>query len=171
MATKNYNAWIKAARRAAKRTAGLAAPSKRKALERAQARVAKAQAAVGKANVRLGKAKLAEARAAMRAAGRELKAIEKSGNLTMIDARKAYRKMSDRLGRPLKGVDVAKHPRIFRESMARRKRQKKQKPPGGGGGGEIKIKRIESIDDFLLLHPLDLIGGEVEYVSQAEYRK
>ena len=68
-------------------------------------------------------------------------------------------------------VDVAKHPRIFRESMARRKRQKKQKPPGGGGGGEIKIKRLESIDDFLLLHPLDLIGGEVEYVSQAEYRK
>ena len=45
------------------------------------------------------------------------KAASKTGGLSLPAARKAYKKMSARVGRPLKGIDVKKHPRIFKESI------------------------------------------------------
>lgn len=45
------------------------------------------------------------------------KAAKKTGGLSLPAARKAYKKMAARVGRPLKGVDVSKHPRIFKDSL------------------------------------------------------
>lgn len=47
-----------------------------------------------------------------------LKAARKrDGGLSLPAARKVYKKVAARLGRSPKGVDVKKHPRIFRESL------------------------------------------------------
>lgn len=45
------------------------------------------------------------------------KASAKTGGLSLPAARKSYQKMAARVGRPLKGTDVKKHPRIFKESI------------------------------------------------------
>lgn len=50
------------------------------------------------------------------------KAARKTGGLSLPAARKAYKKMAARVGRPLKGTDVQKHPRIFKDSLPKKKR-------------------------------------------------
>lgn len=44
-------------------------------------------------------------------------ASAKTGGLSLPAARKAYKIASERLGRPLRGVDVRIHPRIFKEAI------------------------------------------------------
>lgn len=52
------------------------------------------------------------------------KAAAKTGGLSLPAARKVYRKVKARLDRDPKGVDVQKHPRIFRESLPNKSRRK-----------------------------------------------
>lgn len=182
MSIRNYNAWVKAARRAAKRTAGLSLPYKRKALARAQARVTKAQARVGKAESKLTKANLSLAKVKMAAARRDMRAVERAGAVTMKQARAAYQKMKARLGRAPKGTDVKKHPGIFRDTglgrPAKRRAAKvrepvSKEPPTGPSLAPPKKRVIRSIQDFVALGAVDFgsLTGKVEYVSTAEYER
>jgi hypothetical protein len=52
-----------------------------------------------------------------------IKAARKTGGLSLPAARKAYHKMKDRLGRQPKGIDVKKHPRIFKQSLVSKSRK------------------------------------------------
>jgi hypothetical protein len=117
------------------------------------------------------------------------KAAAKTGGLSLPAARKAYKKMAARVGRPLKGTDVKLHPRIFRESIPKRsggraapKRTaavRVARAPGPAAPSKpavaeravVKTRRIESIDQFLALAAELFDVGEVEYVSTQEYRK
>jgi hypothetical protein len=152
------------------------------------------------------------------------KAADKTGGLSLPAARKAYRKMAGRVGRPLKGVDVKKHPRIFKESIPVKsggKRPIKRATPvreampkksggrklqsssgknraiggavgatsrrarmggmGGGGGGDAEVgggrdggagrRSITSIEDFMNLGDLDFESEDMEFASTAEYKK
>lgn len=47
-----------------------------------------------------------------------LKAARRTGGLSLPAARKAYKKISERLGRPAKGNDVKQHPRIFKQTIS-----------------------------------------------------
>lgn len=49
-----------------------------------------------------------------------LKAARRTGGLSLPAARKSYRKMAARLDRAPKGIDVKRHPRIFRDSLSKR---------------------------------------------------
>lgn len=60
------------------------------------------------------------------------KAAKKTGGLSLPAARKAYKKMAARVGRPLKGVDVSKHPRIFRDSLPAKNRSATRSIASGG---------------------------------------
>jgi hypothetical protein len=53
-----------------------------------------------------------------------LRAARRTGGLSLPVARKAYRKVSARLNRPAKGIDVRNHPRIFRDALSKRERAK-----------------------------------------------
>ena len=118
------------------------------------------------------------------------KAAAKTGGLSLPAARKAYRKMAARVGRPLKGTDVKLHPRIFRESIPKRSggraAQKRATPvrgaraPGPAARAKPAVakravgpaRKIESIAQFEALGLLDFLPDqEVEYVSTQEYRK
>jgi len=111
-----------------------------------------------------------------------LRAARRTGGLSLPAARKVYRKVSKRLGRSAKGIDVRNHPRIFRDALSKRERanlpSKKvrrtglEKPsapkkPVVPGGPRI----ILTIEEFESLHPLtDFLGGEKEYASTPEYK-
>jgi hypothetical protein len=47
-----------------------------------------------------------------------IKAVRHSHDLTLKEAQAAYRRMTEHLGRPAKGVDVARHPRITKQETA-----------------------------------------------------
>ncbi len=99
--------------------------------------------------------------------------------------------MAARLGRPLKGTDVKKHPRVFGESEGSRKAPKSVRAPVRGAGlakrkvpakpvvsnkprpqVERKQERvIRTLKEFLALGVLDFLPGKVEYASTAEYKK
>ena len=53
-----------------------------------------------------------------------IRAARKHGGLSLPAARKVAKKVAARLDRPVKGVDVQKHPRIFRESLNAAQRRK-----------------------------------------------
>lgn len=53
-----------------------------------------------------------------------IRAARKHGGLSLPAARKVAKKVAARLDRPVKGVDVQKHPRIFRESLSAASRRK-----------------------------------------------
>jgi len=53
-----------------------------------------------------------------------IRAARKHGGLSLPAARKVAKKVAARLDRPVKGVDVKKHPRIFRESIPKNARRK-----------------------------------------------
>lgn len=192
MSRRNYNAFLKAARKSAKRTAGLSLPYKRKALERASARVKRAQVALGSAQTRLAKAKLVEARAGVRATRRDIAATERAGKLTMKQARAAYKKMAAGLNRPLKGTDVRNHPKLFtrslptgiRKAFAGRTRLRKAvskgvaKPKGGAVPRKpeptLERKRqrvIRTIEELIEEFEQEMMDEDVEYASTAEYMK
>lgn len=60
-----------------------------------------------------------------------LKAAKARGGLSHKQAQAAYRVMSARIGRSLKGVDVKRHPRIFSESSGKaRHGAGRRKSPG-----------------------------------------
>src|SRR6516165_10669134 len=54
-------------------------------------------------------------RTAIRSYNAFLKEARAAHGLSLKEARAAYRNVSDRLGRPAKGVDVARHPRITKQ--------------------------------------------------------
>ena len=169
-------------------------------MERAQARVAKAQAAVSKATGRLAKARLAEARESLKVTRGDLRRVERSANMTMAQAQKAYRAMSKQLGRAPKGVDVKKHPIIFKRSVSGRAgglgAAAKRKATGVRGAGIAKTKvrekrtvssepaaasqrererSIRTLSDFVKDDKAARAAGEpaqpgIEYVSSLEYK-
>ena len=108
------------------------------------------------------------------------KAAAKTGGLSLPAARKSYRKMAARVDRPLRGTDVKKHPRIFRESIPLRSggskprakaiRRKVPEKPAGPSPPKRRGK-IESFEDYekLIDELLDL--EEIEYATTAEYPK
>jgi len=54
-----------------------------------------------------------------------IRAARKHGGLSLPAARKVAKKVAARLDRPVKGVDVQKHPRIFRDALTAAQRRKK----------------------------------------------
>ncbi len=128
------------------------------------------------------------------------KASKRTGGLSLPAARKVYKTMAARLGRPLKGTDVRKHPRIFGESERTRKRAapsgtpKVRKPglekPAAGKrtiskpsqpatkrvpskpAKRVPVRKpeqvIESIKDFDKLFDL-MLQEDLEYASSTEY--
>jgi len=123
------------------------------------------------------------------------KASKKTGGLSLPAARKAYKKMADRVGRPLKGTDVQRHPRIFRESIpgsaggfkrraasvrsANAKVKKAPAKPPVAPGPMVAKRRIRTLKEFerwlddRARQGLGLPNAseDMEYVSTAEYRK
>ena len=116
------------------------------------------------------------------------KASEKTGGLPFSPAaRKAcHCKMADRVGRPLKGVDVKKHPRIFKESIPLRSGGRKPAPKRGAAPVRRSVpaqrtapapaprraKVIRSIEEWERLTELDFeyTQEDLEYASTAEYK-
>lgn len=48
-----------------------------------------------------------------------IKAVRAEHGLSLKEARATYKSVSERLGRPAKGVDVARHPRITKQEAER----------------------------------------------------
>ena len=98
------------------------------------------------------------------------KASQKTGGLSLPakDARKAYRKMAERLDRPPMGVDVKRHPRIFKESLsipkAKKSSQKRALPEVQPSPPPSLVRRIvvKSEEDLARFTPV----GSIEYVDR-----
>lgn len=79
-----------------------------------------------------------------------LKAVKKKHGTTHKQAQSAYRRLSKKIGRPAKGVDVSKHPRLTRAALQGRKRGTVSR------GGRVtrasekpsRLRRITSIADW-----------------------
>lgn len=108
-----------------------------------------------------------------------IRAARKKADLTPGQAKTVYRQMSQKLGRPLTGTDIKKHPRIFGKSeriatgaassKIRVTPGEKPRVTGGGGSssgtvGSIRQweKQIAGYDDFSDY-------GYDEYESSADY--
>lgn len=107
------------------------------------------------------------------------KASEKTGGLSLPAARKAYRKMSAKLDRPLKGVDVKNHPIIFKRSIPVRSGglkavSKKQVSVKRSATAVLKsrerprrsISTLREFEDSMDL----MLQEDIEYVSTAQYK-
>ena len=127
------------------------------------------------------------------------KAAAKTGGLSLPAARKSYKKMAAAVGRPLKGVDVKKHPIIFKRSIPKASGglgALKRKTTGVRGAGIAKTKvrekrtvssepaaasqrererSIRTLSDFVKDDKAARAAGEpaqpgIEYVSSLEYK-
>lgn len=109
-----------------------------------------------------------------------IRAARKKSDLTRGQARNVYRQMSQHLGRKLQGVDVAKHPRIFKKServatgaahsisrVTSREKTRVASGKGGSSGGTVgslrqwenRIRDYDSFADY----------DYDEYESSADY--
>lgn len=117
------------------------------------------------------------------------KAADKTGGLSLPAARKAYKKMAARVGRPLKGTDVKKHPRIFKESLPKSNQKRTGKDAARNKSTSVSSRRttkktqaqrvqaapararkIKSLREFEDLGD-DFGDSFIEYASTAEYKK
>lgn len=95
-----------------------------------------------------------------------LREVRKKHGLTQKQAQAAYRKTATRLGRPAKGTDVKRHPRIVKESIRRRRKPEgSRKEPGQR---VRKVRTINSISEWRRLR-VDSGGDTVRVVSSADY--
>ena len=123
-----------------------------------------------------------------------IKAARKTGGLSLPAARKAYKQITERLGRPAKGIDVSKHPRIFKQTITTKAGRRKPgfadqtRRPGASAKGS---KRVRSTPIVKPTSSRGAAGGvqpprkapaqppgparpilaPVEYVSTPEYTK
>lgn len=71
-----------------------------------------------------------------------LREIRSRHDLTLPQARQAYRYMRDRTGRSLRGVDVKRHPVIAKQEAARAKRRIIETPPPAEPEPALKTETI-----------------------------
>lgn len=107
-----------------------------------------------------------------------IRAARKESDLTLGQARNVYREMSQHLGRKLQGVDVAKHPRIFKKServATGALSNLNRVAPGGkpklrGVKGSSGGKQLRTLRDFSeWADGMDFDSGYDEYESSADY--
>ena len=109
-----------------------------------------------------------------------IRAARKKADLTQGQAKTVYRQMSAKLGRPLSGTDVKKHPRIFKGSEriatgAARKvarltpGEKTVVRSGKGGPSGGTVGSLKQWDRFLDQIDYDFNMGYDEYESSADH--
>ena len=107
-----------------------------------------------------------------------IRAARKKSDLTQGQARNVYRQMSQHLGRKLNGVDVAKHPRIFKKSERvatgaasnLNRVTPGEKPNVRSARGSSGEKRLRTLRDFgKWAEDMDFDSGYDEYESSADY--
>ncbi len=99
-----------------------------------------------------------------------LKAVKKKHGITHKQAQKAYRRVSSRLNRPARGVDVRDHPRILRDSLNKKRRSVAKGSPKKGHKKTISVaKRIRTIEQWEDLYDDAVLFETEDVVSSADY--
>jgi hypothetical protein len=110
-----------------------------------------------------------------------LRAVKAEHGLTHRQAQQAAKAMREHIGRPVKGVDVERHPRLTKRfsDKAVRSRPPAARPPGrverepvGAGAASVGIPAvIRDLPQYESLFDDEFFDFDVDYESTAEYKE